>query len=64
MSELSHLDPKGRARMVDVGGKEPTSREAIAEVEALVAPLPGELPDKAGLLTMLGMASTCSMRAL
>ena len=30
MSELSHLDPEGRAAMVDVGGKAPTQREAVA----------------------------------
>lgn len=30
MSELSHLDESGRARMVDVGGKEPTDRRAVA----------------------------------
>jgi cyclic pyranopterin phosphate synthase len=29
--ELSHLDEHGRARMVDVGGKPVTRREAIAE---------------------------------
>lgn len=28
--ELSHVDPKGRVRMVDVGDKEVTSREAVA----------------------------------
>ncbi|MGH9408038.1 MAG: cyclic pyranopterin monophosphate synthase MoaC [Vicinamibacterales bacterium] len=27
---LTHVDSKGRARMVDVGGKTPTSREAVA----------------------------------
>ena len=30
MSQLSHLDEQGRARMVDVSGKEVTSRIAIA----------------------------------
>ena len=30
MSELSHLDEAGRARMVDVSGKEQTSRAATA----------------------------------
>lgn len=29
-SKLTHLDPKGRARMVDVGGKAVTQREAVA----------------------------------
>ena len=28
---LSHLDSKGRAKMVDVGGKPVTAREAVAE---------------------------------
>ena len=31
MSELTHLDPTGRARMVDVSGKEATLRIATAE---------------------------------
>jgi cyclic pyranopterin phosphate synthase len=30
MKELSHLDSEGKARMVDVGGKEATSRRAVA----------------------------------
>ncbi|MDF1595876.1 MAG: cyclic pyranopterin monophosphate synthase MoaC [Acidimicrobiia bacterium] len=29
--DLTHLDGEGRARMVDVGGKEPTRRVAVAE---------------------------------
>lgn len=50
MSGLTHFDDEGRARMVDVGGKEPTQREAVAQAliamsdataEALFA---GELP--------------------
>jgi cyclic pyranopterin phosphate synthase len=31
MSKLTHLDEKGRARMVDVGAKEASHRTAIAE---------------------------------
>ncbi|HKX65005.1 MAG TPA: cyclic pyranopterin monophosphate synthase MoaC, partial [Rhizomicrobium sp.] len=31
MSNLTHLDKKGRARMVDVGGKPVTAREAVAQ---------------------------------
>lgn len=31
MDDLSHLDERGDARMVDVGGKPATDREAIAE---------------------------------
>ena len=30
MSQLTHVDAAGAARMVDVGGKTPTAREAIA----------------------------------
>jgi cyclic pyranopterin monophosphate synthase len=30
MAEWTHLDAQGRARMVDVGGKEPTTRQALA----------------------------------
>lgn len=30
-ARFSHLDEEGRARMVDVGGKESTRREAVAE---------------------------------
>jgi cyclic pyranopterin phosphate synthase len=31
MSRLTHLDDEGRARMVDVSGKDPTARTATAE---------------------------------
>jgi cyclic pyranopterin phosphate synthase len=31
MAELTHLDKSGAARMVDVGGKPVTAREAVAE---------------------------------
>ncbi len=30
---LSHVDPRGRVRMVDVGGKAETEREAVAEAD-------------------------------
>ena len=33
---LSHIDPEGRARMVDVGAKDKTSRLAIAEGRVLM----------------------------
>jgi cyclic pyranopterin monophosphate synthase len=38
VSELSHLDARGRARMVDVGGKDETERVARAEARVLMAP--------------------------
>ncbi|MEX0835149.1 MAG: cyclic pyranopterin monophosphate synthase MoaC, partial [Nitriliruptor sp.] len=48
--ELTHLDARGRARMVDVGGKPVTSRTAVAEGQVRMAPgtarrlLDGDLP--------------------
>lgn len=38
MPELTHLDKEGRASMVDVGGKDTTSREAVAEGSVYMAP--------------------------
>ncbi len=38
MSELSHIDEQGRARMVDVGGKPETERRAVAEAVVTMAP--------------------------
>jgi cyclic pyranopterin monophosphate synthase len=38
MSELSHIDEQGRARMVDVSPKEPTHRRAIARCEVVMEP--------------------------
>ena len=35
-SELSHVDPQGRAHMVDVGAKDETSRLAMAEGRVLM----------------------------
>ena len=39
MADLSHLDERGRAKMVDVGSKPETDREATAE--AVISMLPG-----------------------
>jgi cyclic pyranopterin monophosphate synthase len=36
VSELSHIDADGRARMVDVSPKEPTHRRAIARCEVVM----------------------------
>lgn len=50
MSELTHLDEKGRARMVDVGEKSVTRREAVAAGELSMEPatlariLAGDMP--------------------
>lgn len=38
MSELTHLDERGQARMVEVGGKEATRREAVARGEVIMRP--------------------------
>jgi cyclic pyranopterin phosphate synthase len=35
---LSHVDRRGRPRMVDVSGKPPTARRAVAEAEVVVSP--------------------------
>ena len=38
MSELTHLDAEGRARMVDVGAKPATERRAVAQALVRVTP--------------------------
>jgi cyclic pyranopterin monophosphate synthase len=38
VSELTHLDSSGRARMVDVGEKPPTERRAVAQAVIRVSP--------------------------
>src|SRR5450830_2071015 len=48
-NELTHLDDKGNARMVDVGGKLETAREAVARCRVLLAPATFDLV-KAGNL--------------
>ena len=35
---LTHIDEKGRPRMVDVGGKEDTARTAVARASIIMAP--------------------------
>jgi cyclic pyranopterin phosphate synthase len=37
MSKLSHIDEAGAVRMVDVGGKEPSRRRAVARAEVRMA---------------------------
>ena len=50
MTKVTHLDEQGRARMVDVGGKEATHRTATARAEVLLSPetlavvLDGDVP--------------------
>lgn len=38
MSELTHLDASGQARMVDVGAKPPSERRALARATVRVSP--------------------------
>jgi len=38
LARLTHLDEKGRARMVDVGAKNPTHRTATARAEVILMP--------------------------
>ncbi|MDP2857871.1 MAG: cyclic pyranopterin monophosphate synthase MoaC [Bacillota bacterium] len=38
MAELSHVDEKGRARMVDIGDKPDTDRVAVARARVLMKP--------------------------
>ena len=49
MSELSHLDESGRARMVDVGGKEVTDRRAVARGTVRMAPETAALVKRGGM---------------
>jgi cyclic pyranopterin monophosphate synthase len=50
MTALSHLDKKGKARMVDVTGKESTVRTAVARGKVLMR------PETVGLIEGEGMA--------
>ena len=38
MSDLSHVDDRGRARMVDISGKETTARRALARATVVLKP--------------------------
>ncbi len=38
MSDLTHVDPEGRARMVDVGAKPATDRRAVARARVRMTP--------------------------
>ena len=49
MSKLSHLDEKGKARMVDVTAKEPSLREAISRGKVIMHPDTIALIEKGGM---------------
>ena len=42
MGELTHLDERGRATMVDVGGKDVTERRAVARATVRMSPATAE----------------------
>lgn len=46
MSELSHLDDSGRARMVDVGGKAVSDRRAVARGVVRMEPATAEMVER------------------
>src|SRR5438874_3605566 len=62
---LSHIDPEGRARMVDVGAKDPTAREAVAEAFVRVSPALEEAIRQNTLAKgdMLGVARLAGIQA-
>jgi cyclic pyranopterin phosphate synthase len=49
MNELSHLDEKGQARMVDVTAKEPTLRRAVAHGKVRMCPETVALIEEGGI---------------
>ncbi len=49
MAKLSHLDDQGRARMVDVGGKPATQRQAVASGRVVMKPETLALIQRGGL---------------
>jgi cyclic pyranopterin phosphate synthase len=48
MGELSHIGPDGAARMVDVGGKQPTERKATAQAVVRMKPETAKLIAEGG----------------
>ena len=49
MTSLTHLDSKGKARMVDVGQKSDTEREAVARSKVIMKPATLQLIKAGGL---------------
>jgi cyclic pyranopterin phosphate synthase len=49
LNKLTHLDDQGQARMVEVGGKEVTRREAVARGEVIMRPETLELILEGGI---------------
>ena len=63
MSELTHLDDEGRARMVDVGGKPITERRAVARSVVSMASDTAALA-RAGDLPKGDLASTARLAGI
>lgn len=64
-SELTHFDSRGRARMVDVGGKDDTVREAVARGEIVMRPETLNLIETGGVAKgdVLGVARVAGIMA-
>lgn len=63
--KLTHFDSRGRARMVDVGGKDDTVREAIARGEIVMRPETLNLIETGGMAKgdVLGVARVAGIMA-
>ncbi len=63
--ELTHLDERGRARMVDVGGKPDTERQAVARAVVRVSPETAQLVERgdAPKGDVLGVARIAGIQA-
>ncbi|HEX3033168.1 MAG TPA: cyclic pyranopterin monophosphate synthase MoaC [Bacillota bacterium] len=63
MSELTHFDHSGRARMVDVSAKQHTNREAIAQGEVVMQQATLELIEAGGMAKgdVLGVARVAAV---
>ena len=63
--ELTHLDERGRASMVDVGAKPPTERRAVARAVVRVSPQTAELVQRgdAPKGDVLGVARIAGIQA-
>ena len=65
MAKLTHVNPKGEARMVDVGQKGETEREAVAKARVIMKPSTLEQIKAAGLKKgdVLGVARVAGIMA-
>jgi len=66
LSQLTHFDARGRARMVDVGGKPETEREAVARGEVAMQPETLKLIEEGGMSKgdVLGVARVAGIMAV